>query len=121
MRLDAYEQNLLNGWEEVFKKGQLTLWIMLALDDGPKHMTEIKDFISSATQQALTADDQSMYRSLRRYNSAEIIDFNSKPGNNGPDLKIYRLTKLGKKLLQEFLERNIKPITRQSSTKRSFS
>lgn len=104
--LDQYERKLLEGWEEVFKKGQLTLWIMLALKDGPKHMAEIKAFITSATNHSLSADDQSMYRALRRYNDAEMVDFTTKPGK-GPDRKVYSLSGVGAKVLENFIQRNI--------------
>lgn len=107
MRLDHYEEKILNGWEEVFKKGQLTLWIMLALKDGTKHMAEVKQFITEATNGTLTADDQSMYRALRRYYDVELVDFRQEPGKSGPDLKIYNLTELGLKILNVFVKRNI--------------
>jgi PadR family transcriptional regulator PadR len=103
---NQYEQKLLDGWEEVFKKGQLTLWIMLALKDGPKHMADIKQFIHSSTDGTLSADDKSMYRALRRYYDAEMLDFTTKAGN-GPDFKIYSLTGIGHKVLERFVERNI--------------
>lgn len=103
----SYEQQLLEGWEEVFKKGQLTLWILLALKDGPKHMAEIKDFIAQSTNQVLTADDQSMYRSLRRYHDSELVEFMTEAGQNGPDRKVYGLTDTGAIVLTSFLERNI--------------
>ena len=104
--LDNYERKLLDGWEEVFKKGQLTLWIMLALKDGPKHMSEIKQFIYQATNGTLTADDQSMYRALRRYYDTELVDFKQEPGKGGPDLKIYSLSEVGRKVLGAFTKRN---------------
>lgn len=106
-KLDRYERKLLAGWEEIYKKGQLTLWTMLALKDGPKHMTEIKQFMAKATKGALTVDDKSMYRALRRYYDAELVNFKQKPGKAGPDFKIYYLSDIGKKVLNEFIERNI--------------
>ena len=106
-KLDKYEQKLLEGWEEVAKKGQLTLWIMLALKDGPKHMNEIKQFISHATSDSLSADDKSLYRALRRYYDTELVDFKQEPGRGGPDLKIYSLSTVGAKVLDEFTKRNI--------------
>lgn len=105
--LDEYERKLLEAWEEVFKKGQLTLWIMLALKDGPKHMTEIKQFIYKATNGILSADDKSMYRALRRYYDTELVDFKQEPGKSGPDLKIYSLSSVGEKVLREFTKRNL--------------
>lgn len=110
MPIDTYEQSLLKAWEEVYKKGQLTLWILLALKDGPKHMAEIKQFIATQTRATLNADDKSMYRALRRYQAAEMIDFKPAPGAGGPDRKIYELTAAGKRVLAAFCERNITQI-----------
>jgi PadR family transcriptional regulator PadR len=101
-----YEMKLLTGWEDVAKNGQLTLWIMLALKDGPKHMGDIKQFIYEATNASLSADDKSMYRALRRYYEAELLTFTSEPGN-GPDRKVYALTEIGRKILHIFVKRNI--------------
>lgn len=105
--MNEYAQKLLAGWEDVFKKGQLTLWIMLALKDGPKHMNEIKNFIDQATNGTLSADDKSMYRALRRYYDVEMVDYDQAPGKSGPDLKIYKLTDTGKTVLDKFISRNI--------------
>ena len=107
MKLDAYEQKLLYGWEEVFKKGQLTMWILLALKEGPKHMAEIKVFIENMTKETVSADDQSMYRALRRYYDAEMLRFELEPGESGPDRKTYSLSKIGLKVLDAFLKRNV--------------
>jgi PadR family transcriptional regulator, regulatory protein PadR len=105
--LDKYEKKLLESWEDVYKKGQLTLWIMLALKDGPKHMAEIKQFIYKATNGSLSADEKSMYRALRRYYDTELVDFKQEPGKGGPDLKIYSLSGVGTKVLNQFTQRNI--------------
>lgn len=105
--LDQYERKLLEAWEEVFKKGQLTLWIMLALKDGPKHMTQIKQFINKATNGTLSADDKSMYRALRRYFDTELVNFKQEPRKGGPDLKIYSLSSVGSKVLNAFTKRNL--------------
>lgn len=105
--MDEYEQQLLEGWEEAFKKGQLTLWITLALRDSPKHMANIKSFIDQATNGALEVDDKSIYRALRRYYDVEMIDYTQQPGLGGPDRKVYSLTDLGERVLQRFIDRNI--------------
>jgi len=108
--MNDYEKKLLEGWEEVYKKGQLTLWIMLALKNGEKHMAEIKNFIENSTNNSLTADDKSLYRSLRRYYDVEMIDFTNQPSESGPDKKLYRLTDSGRKILERFIERNISSV-----------
>lgn len=108
--LSHYEKELLVGWEEVYKKGHLTLWILLALKHGAKHMAEIKRFINAHTDGTLSADDKSMYRSLRRYEKADLVSFKTRASKNGPDLKIYQLTDTGKTVLDNFIKRNIIPI-----------
>ena len=108
--MNDYEKKLLEGWEEVYKKGQLTLWIMLALKNGEKHMAEIKNFMENSTNNSLTADDKSMYRSLRRYYDVEMIDFTNQPSESGPDKKLYQLTDSGRKILERFIERNISSV-----------
>jgi DNA-binding PadR family transcriptional regulator len=104
---DKYEGQLLAGWEEIYKRGQLTLWILLALYDGPKHMSLIKEYIQSHTNSMLTADDQSMYRALRRYDETELVTFKTEQAANGPDHKVYGLTKTGQHVLVQFVQRNI--------------
>lgn len=116
--LDKYEKELLAGWEEVYKKGQLTLWILLALKDGPKHMEQMKRFISTFTNGALVADDKSMYRALRRYYDTELVDFNQMPSRAGPDLKIYRLSEIGTKVLDHFVKRNFLDVFFQPDVKK---
>lgn len=116
--LTPYEQRLLAGWEDVHKKSQLTLWILLSLKDGPKHMADMKAFIYAMTNQLITADDKSMYRALRRYYDADMVTFHEVPSENGPDRKIYELTKTGQAVLDHFIERTIssifdKPVVRK--------
>ena len=103
-----YLNKLLNSWEDVFKKGQLSLWILLSLKDSPKYVDEIKSFIEEITNGHITAEEQSLYRSLRKFHDLEVVNYESREGNKGPDRKYYFLTDLGKKLLDEFIERNIK-------------
>jgi PadR family transcriptional regulator PadR len=118
--LDKYERKLLEGWEEVFKKGQLTLWIMLALKDGPKHMSEIKEFIYRSTNGSLSADDKSMYRALRRYYDTELVEYTERPGKGGPDLKVYSLSSVGAKVLDAFVKRNIVDVYFNKKVKELF-
>ena len=115
---DTYEKSLLKAWEDVYKKGQLTLWILLALKDGPKHMAEIKQFIAEHTHDALRADDKSMYRALRRYHAAEMIAFTAAPGAGGPDRKVFELAPTGRRVLKAFCARNIVPIFYQPAIKK---
>lgn len=106
----TFEQTLLTGWEDVYKKSQLTLWILLALKDAPKHMAAIKQFIVQTSGDGMAADDQSMYRALRRFKDAQMVDFTMRAGQKGPDLKQYYLTTTGRNVLTTFLDRNISSV-----------
>jgi PadR family transcriptional regulator, regulatory protein PadR len=109
--LDNYERKLVDGWEDVHKQGQLTLWIMLSLKDGPKHMAEIREFIDEYTNGKLSADDKSLYRALRRYHDTELVEFSSQPSvGGGPDRKVYRLSHVGRRVLDAFVKRNISSV-----------
>jgi len=108
--LNNYEQKLLDGWESVHRKGQLTLWILLSLKDGPKHMQQIKEFVETRSGHTVTADDKSMYRALRRFKDIDLISDKSVPNAGGPDLKMYSLTADAENVLISFIKRNIQDI-----------
>lgn len=119
--LSRYEQVLLEGWEDTHKKSQLTLWILLSLKHGPKHMSDMKEFIYNATSQTITADDKSMYRALRRFADAELITYTSEKSESGPDKKVYVLTEIGKTVLQEFITKHITNVFFNAANKPLFS
>ena len=106
-QLNSYEQKLLAGWEDTYNKGQLSLWILLALKHGQKYMSQIKEFILESTSKLVDPDDKSVYRALRRFRDSELIDYNLLPSPSGPDLKSYFLTPAGINVLNAFLGRNI--------------
>ena len=100
-------EELLNAWEETYKKGQLTLWIFLALKEGPKYVNELQQTIEGFSKGTIRAEEQSLYRTLRKFYHLKMVDFSSRKGHKGPDRKYYHLTPLGESLLQSFIERNI--------------
>lgn len=103
-----YETKLVTAWESVYKKGQLTLWILLALKTHEMSMADIKTFIEQKTASAITADDRSMYRALRRFHAMDLVSYYDSPSNRGgPDRKIYQLTETGRNVLASFMQRNI--------------
>jgi PadR family transcriptional regulator PadR len=108
MKNDILLEELLTAWEETYKKGQLTLWIFLALKDGNKYVEEIKTFVEEQSNQTMTCESQSLYRNLRKYQYIGVVDYKTGEGYKGPDRKYYFLTDMGKALLQQFIERNIK-------------
>jgi len=114
-----FEQKILSAWEEVYKKGQLTLWLLLAFKDSSKDMADTKAFIEGSTRATLTADDQSMYRALRRLAQMELIDYSEQESvKGGPSRKIYQLTALGRSVLGKFVSRNIAGIYYQPGVKK---
>ena len=98
---------LLETWEETYKKGQLTLWIFLSLKESKKYVDEIKSFVEEKSENTMTCEEQSIYRNLRKYLHLGIVDYEMGKGNKGPERKYYFLTDLGNNLLQEFINRNI--------------
>lgn len=108
MKKDSdYKIQLLEAWEETYKKGQLTLWVFLALKEGEKYVDEIKLFVEEKTKGTLTCEEQSLYRTLRKYKELDMVDYTTKPGQGGPERKYYYLTDLGRELLLLFTQRNI--------------
>jgi PadR family transcriptional regulator len=109
--LDDYEQKLLSGWEEIYKRGLLTMWLLLAVRDGPRYPAEIAEFINTMTQGTMTADPHSLYRALRRLNDIELVETSNRPGRRtGADRTYYRITRTGRRVLDAFLDRHIRGI-----------
>ena len=105
--INLFMEELLNSWEETYKKGQLTLWIFLSLKDSSKYVDEIKSFIEKNSEGTISCEEQSLYRSLRKFHHVSIVKFDLKDGNKGPSRKYYSLTSLGETLLKSFIKRNI--------------
>lgn len=98
---------LLSSWEETYKKGQLTLWIFLSLKEGEKYVDEIKEFVETKSKGTISCEEQSLYRALRKYEVINVLNYELRKGNRGPERKYYFLTNLGKKLFNLFVNRNI--------------
>ena len=99
---------LLQAWVETYKKGQLTLWIFLALREKPRYVSEIREFIEETTAGTILCEEQSLYRALRKFQQVEMVGFAPGKGNSGPDRKYYHLTPMGAEILNQFIEQNIK-------------
>lgn len=106
-RDEEYEETLLANWEEVYKRGQLTLWVLLALAEGAKNMAETRAWLQRMTNGTITAEERSLYRVLQRFHTAELVDLSTRPGAKGPDQKLYSLSDIGSRVLATFIERNI--------------
>lgn len=107
MKREDHFKELLEAWEETYKKGQLTLWIFLALRESAKCVSEIGEFIVDQSNYSMQCEEQSLYRNLRKFQHLQVVDFENVSGSRGPDKKKYFLTPLGQKLFIEFVGRNM--------------
>jgi DNA-binding PadR family transcriptional regulator len=103
-----YSELIFNSWEQAFLKGQLTFWILIELKESPKCLEEIQLFIKEHTNNVIAFDEQSIYRALRKYYDVELVDYELRDNERGPQRKFYTLTKIGNSVLKLFIERNIK-------------
>lgn len=100
-------EDLLMAWEETYKKGQLTMWIFLSLKEGPKYVSQLQESIEKFSKGTIHAEEQSLYRTLRKFYHLKMVDFSAGKGHKGPERKYYKLTPMGESLLKTFIERNI--------------
>jgi DNA-binding PadR family transcriptional regulator len=109
--LDDYERKLLSGWEEIYKRGLLTMWLLLAVRDEPRYPAEIAEFIGTMTHDTMTADQRSIYRAMRRLSDLELVETSDQPGRRtGADRRYYRITRTGQRVLDAFLNRHVRGI-----------
>lgn len=106
--------DLLDAWEETYKKGQLTFWVFLALKESNKCVEEIKEFVEKKSEGSMSCEEQSLYRNLRKFQHLDIVTYESKRVSKGPDRKYYYLTEMGNELFKRFVERNILIFTKES-------
>jgi DNA-binding PadR family transcriptional regulator len=97
----------LENWESVYKKGLLTFWILLLLRDKPSYPYEISDAVHEISQGTVSADENSIYRAIARFEAMKIVVSETRPSSSGPPRKYYRLTESGQTLLRRFIQRNI--------------
>ena len=114
MENDLIINELLNAWEETYKKGQLTFWVFLSLKENSKCIEEIKEFVEKMSEGSMSCEEQSLYRNLRKFLHLGIVAYDSKRVSKGPDRKYYFLTDIGQKLFQHFVERNILIFSKES-------
>ena len=109
--LDDYERKLLAGWEEIYKRGLLTMWLLLAVRDQPRYPAEIAEFINTMTQGKMAADQRSLYRAMRRLSDLELVETSDQPGRRtGADRRYYQITRTGQRVLDAFLDRHVRGI-----------
>ena len=75
MEDDKKLNELLLSWEDTYKKGQLTLWIFMALQESKKYVDEIKNFIEKKSDGTISCEEQSLYRALRKYEHIDVLTY----------------------------------------------
>ncbi len=106
VNLDEIDRMLLK-WEEVYKKGLLTFWLLLLLHERPAYAYEINDSIQKVSQGTISADNNSIYRALTRFEAMGIVSSDLRQSEVGPARKYYGLSDKGVLLLGKFIQRNI--------------
>lgn len=107
--LSQYDQDIVSSWQEVTKRSQLTLWILLVLHRGAGDMACIKEGVEALSCGVVSADDKSMYRALRRFEDIELIESRAEKSPNGPDKKVFTLTGRGGRVLRAYIKECIEP------------
>jgi PadR family transcriptional regulator PadR len=98
---------LLSQWEETYKKGLLSFWLLLLLAQRKAYPYEMKNAIADLSINTISADENSIYRSLNRLAQYGIVDSELQLSETGPSRRYYFLTETGKELLVRFITRNI--------------
>lgn len=109
---------LLNKWEESYKKGLLSFWILLLLYERPSYPYEMSAEVAKISQGTISVDDNSIYRALNRFESVRIVQSEMQESSTGPQRRYYSLTSTGKALLTEFIQRNIRVFEMPSVSER---
>ncbi len=100
-------EELLETWEGTYKKGLLSFWILLLLDQRPTYAFEMNPLIRELSQNSISADDNSLYRALNRFEQLGLITSQRQPSEVGPARRVYSLTGTGRELLIQFTRRNL--------------
>jgi PadR family transcriptional regulator PadR len=100
-------ESLLVQWEETYKKGLLSFWLLLLLAQRKAYPYEVKSAINEMSQNTISADENSIYRALNRLADFGVLDSEVVPSDTGPNRRYYFLTELGRELLIRFITRNI--------------
>jgi DNA-binding PadR family transcriptional regulator len=99
--------DLLAKWEESYKKGLLSFWILLLLYERPSYPYEMSAEVAKISQGTISVDDNSIYRALNRFESVGIVKSELQQSSTGPQRRYYSLTNTGQALLAQFTQRNI--------------
>ncbi|HFC11302.1 MAG TPA: PadR family transcriptional regulator [Anaerolineae bacterium] len=99
--------SLLEKWETVYKRGLLSFWIMLLLNEREMYAYEMAGAIKTLSKGTIVADDNSIYRALKRFGQENLIASEKRISESGPARRYFWLTNDGLQLLYRFTQRNI--------------
>jgi PadR family transcriptional regulator PadR len=105
--MEPVDQATLARWEEVYKRGLLTFWLLLLLDEHEMYAYEMRPALVAISQQTIDVDDNSIYRALKRFAEAGFVQSVVRASETGPDRRYFTLTPAGRALLAAFIERNL--------------
>jgi PadR family transcriptional regulator PadR len=111
-------EQLLENWEGVYKKGLLTFWLLLLLDEKPSYPYEMSAEVTRLSEGMVSADGNSIYRAISRFEEMGLVASEGGESKVGPPRKYYSLTEEGRSLLKIFIERNILIFQHPSIAKR---
>ncbi len=98
---------VLLQWEEVYKRGLVTFWMLLLLSQREMYAYEMRAAIVDISQRTIDMDDNSIYRALRRFSESGLVRSNVRSSETGPSRRYFTLTQAGQVLLASFIERNL--------------
>ena len=98
---------LLTKWEESYKKGLLSFWILLLLYERSSYPYEMSAEVAKISQYTISVDDNSIYRALNRFESVGIVSSILQESGSGPQRRYFSLTQKGTSLLRKFIQRNV--------------
>ena len=81
--------DLLENWEAVYKKGLRTFWLLLFLHERPAYAYEAGVVIGQISQGTVSADENSIYRALNRFESLlklQAASYKVQPSNLPGDI-----------------------------------
>jgi PadR family transcriptional regulator PadR len=97
----------LTQWEEIYKRGLLTFWILLLLNEREMYAYEMRPSIADISQGTIDVDDNSIYRALKRFAEAGYVRSDLRASEAGPARRYFTLAPAGRALLAGFIERNL--------------
>ncbi len=97
----------LQQWEQSYKRGLLSFWILLRLHEREMYAYEMRNAIREMSAGSIVADDNSIYRALKRFSESGLIKSEKRPSPTGPPRRYFTLTEIGQQLLAAFIQRNI--------------